>query len=401
VAVLEAGYHEIPAFTQCPVFTALKMPDEETPLLWDASALDDPHKQFCALAGVPPSNAKDKHPWVGPKTLYGRATRRYASARRQHNFMASLNNILLLSQVMLGAVLTALGASESSHILITIFGVMNTIIAGLVAYLKSRGQPARTRLFRDDLERVVDEIENSEIMWLGISQNIHGYDDIDIDDKVTVRSEVARLMRLYQRAVQSFVMSNPDNYLMGQSDNNGTALRSRAGIGGGFPPAAPVTLPAVVPTVPSAATPGPSAPPPPPPAAPTPTQDPDESPATAPPAPPTPPPPEPTKPNSNSPAAPDSNPTSANGTSKDTAAPESSETTQVEPPPQDSNPTTKPDDDAPIAEPSKAKAGPDDSESESPPPPAPAASPNKAEPTATDPDESPATAAKGFEKAAT
>ena len=78
--------------------------------------------------------------------------------------MASFSTTALLAQVILGAAITALGASESSHILITVFGASNTVIAGIVAYLKSRGQPMRSRMFRDDLERVVDEIENSEMM---------------------------------------------------------------------------------------------------------------------------------------------------------------------------------------------------------------------------------------------
>jgi hypothetical protein len=350
------------------------MSDETTPLLWDASALDDPHKQFCVLAGVPPSNSKDKYPYVGPKTLYGRATKRYAQARRNHNFMSALNNILLLSQVVLGATLTALGASESSHILITLFGVMNTVIAGLVAYLKSRGQPARTRLFRDDLERVVDEIENSEIMWLGIAQGIHGYDEIDIDDKVTVRSEVARLMRLYEKATRSFMMSNPDNYLMGQGDSSGMALRSRAGIGGGFPPA-PVTLPVVPPSIP-AATPGPSAPAG---AAPAPAQpeeqDPDESPASAPNKPATPP-PEDTK--GKEPAA--TGPDSAES-SKEPSKPASDDSKDKPPsykdtPTESKDPDPKPSPAPPVAAPAETT------------PPAPAA----------DPDESPATAASGYEK---
>lgn len=123
-------------------------------------------------------------------------------------FTAALSNTLLLTQVVLGAALTALGASESSHILITIFGATNTIIAGLVAYLKSRGQPMRARMFRDDLERVVDEIENSEVMWLGISKGVHGYDEIAIDDAVSVRSEVARLTRLYDKAMRSNTMND-------------------------------------------------------------------------------------------------------------------------------------------------------------------------------------------------
>ncbi|RMD40227.1 hypothetical protein DV735_g4903, partial [Chaetothyriales sp. CBS 134920] len=202
---------------------------ESTPLLWH-QAYQNPHDQFCLLVGVPPSDrlTAGKNPPVGPKTLYGRATRQYQKARTSYAFVSALSNTLLLSQVIIGAALTALGASESSHILITLFGASNTIIAGLVAYLKSRGQPTRARMYRDDLERVVDEIENSEIMWLGISDNVHGYDEIDIDSKVTVRSEVARLMRLYERAVANNLLNNPDNYMLASGrDSNGTALRSR------------------------------------------------------------------------------------------------------------------------------------------------------------------------------
>lgn len=79
-------------------------------------------------------------------------------------FTATLVNTLLLTQVVLGAALTGLGASNSSRILITVFGALNTVIAGVVAFLKSRGQPMRARMFRDDLERVVDEIESEYLL---------------------------------------------------------------------------------------------------------------------------------------------------------------------------------------------------------------------------------------------
>ena len=259
--------------------------DEDTPLLRSDSALSDsdPHHQFCLVVGVPPSNVVKK-PKVPPRSLYGRATHQYRSARRLHAFMASLSTTALLAQVVIGAAVTALGASQSSHILITVFGATNTVIAGIVAYLKSRGQPMRTRMFRDDLQRVVDEIENSETMWLGITKGIHGYDEIDIDDKVTVRSEVARLMRLYERAVRNNTLNNPDNYLLANSDAAGTALRARA----------PVPLSAVPPPVSTAPAPSIAAPAAPP-AAPAAAEDPDESPASAPPRPPTPPPKEESK----------------------------------------------------------------------------------------------------------
>lgn len=135
----------------------------------------------------------------------------------------------------------------------------------------------RARMFRDDLERVVDEIENSAIMWLGISKNAHGYDAIDVDDQVTVRSEVARLTRLYDKAVKTNTLNDPDNYSMGgPSDMHAAALRDKSGL--------PVTA-APPPPAPAAAAsssaPAPAADP-----APAPAQDPDASPATTAPEPP-------------------------------------------------------------------------------------------------------------------
>jgi hypothetical protein len=171
---------------------------------------DDIHIQFCSLAGVPPSNLPDnaRRPVIARRSLYGRAVHRRNAQNRWYLLTASLSNTLLLSQVVLGAALTGLGASGSSHILITVFGALNTIIAGVVAYLKSRGQPMRARMFRDDLDRVVDEIENSEVMWLGIQSGVHGYDEIAIDDSISVRSEVARLTRLYDKVVKNNTMND-------------------------------------------------------------------------------------------------------------------------------------------------------------------------------------------------
>ena len=208
---------------------------ETTPLL-DGDAPSDPHTQFCRLIGTSPP---DKHPHhLGNRTLYRRATQKRNAQNITYGFTASLSNTLLLSQVVLGATLTALGASESSHVLITIFGVLNTIIAGLVAYLKSRGQPMRARMFRDDLEHVVNEIENSETMWLGIKNSVHGYNEIDIDEKVSVRSEVARLTRLYEAAVKKYMQNNPDMYNAGgRLLDPISGLRARPGAGALVPAA--------------------------------------------------------------------------------------------------------------------------------------------------------------------
>ncbi|KAL9608995.1 MAG: hypothetical protein Q9167_006204 [Letrouitia subvulpina] len=264
------------------------MADETTPLLSDDQrSSSDPYQQFCLLVGVPSSD-KSQPPSSSDQTLYSRALRKRKSQNRTYAFTAALSNTLLLSQVVLGATLTALGAiplsrkvvclaltilgaSESSHVLITIFGVFNTVIAGLVAYLKSRGQPMRARVFRDDLEHVVDEIENSKTMWLGVQNRALGYDEIDVDDKVSIRSEVARLTRLYESAVKKYMQNNPDLYnTAGGALDPITGLRARPGGSAQLPPSATPPDPGAT-----------SAGAPPPAAASPPADDADDSPATA------------------------------------------------------------------------------------------------------------------------
>lgn len=255
------------------------MSDERTPLLrysGEASGSNDNltvdhHSQFCHLIGtrpltLPPDSKHKPH----PESLYYRATAQRTQQHITYMFTAALTNTLIMAQIVLGAALTGLGASNASGVLVTIFGAANTIIAGAIAFLKSRGQPMRARMFRDDLERVVDEIENSAIMWLGISKNVHGYDAIDIDDQVTVRSEVARLTRLFDKAVKTNTLNDPDNYQFGgPSDLHAAALRDKSALTAGAAPPPPAPAP-------TSSAPDPAS-------APVPSQDVDASPATKPP----------------------------------------------------------------------------------------------------------------------
>ena len=205
------------------------MADETTPLMQNGDS-GDHHEHFCVLVGIPPFH---KHSPSSQQSdcipLYARAVRKRRAQNLTYNFTSALSNTLLLAQVILGALLTALGAMASSYRLITIFGVLNTIIAGLVAYLKSRGQPMRARMFRDDLEEVVDEIEDSRVMWLAIKNGVHGYDEIDVEDKVSVRSEVARLTNMYEAALKKHAESNPDMHGKGPGKAERPGLKSRGG----------------------------------------------------------------------------------------------------------------------------------------------------------------------------
>ena len=64
--------------------------------------------------------------------------------------------------------MTALSAVNTDHVVVTVFGAANTVIAGMIAYFKSRGQPMRSRAFRDELEVVVDAVEDAEARIWGL-----------------------------------------------------------------------------------------------------------------------------------------------------------------------------------------------------------------------------------------
>lgn len=119
----------------------------------DEEDLSDAYKQFCFLIGNSPADQPSSRYTPPRDTLYYRALQHRKKQALIYALTRALTNTLLLAQVVLGAALTGLGAADSPGWLITVFGAANTVIAGLVAFLKSRGQPMRARMFRDDLVR--------------------------------------------------------------------------------------------------------------------------------------------------------------------------------------------------------------------------------------------------------
>jgi hypothetical protein len=91
------------------------MSDEQEPLLQDSNypaygdRSNDPHEQFCMLVGVPSSERGARGPTPRPTSLYQRATKERHRQSITYMISASLSNTLLLTQVVLGATLTALG----------------------------------------------------------------------------------------------------------------------------------------------------------------------------------------------------------------------------------------------------------------------------------------------------
>lgn len=215
------------------------------------AAISDPHTYFCTLMGIgnpngssgarastlSPSSSSSggptiRKPWTQP--LYGRVQSHFRRQRHEYQFTAAVSNSLLLLQILIGAVVTALSASKSPRALTTVFGALNTVIAGSIAYFKSRGQPMRSRAFRDELEACVDGIEDAEArMWgwtmsdkfapLPGEESVEGPDgEQEQDWRIFVENEVERLHKMYDAALDNARSNFPDLWVKGKGDSDRT-----------------------------------------------------------------------------------------------------------------------------------------------------------------------------------
>lgn len=104
----------------------------------------------------------------GPVAIPGQFYYEKNNAADYHNYqywlVASTINFILLLQIVLGATATALTASKvNAQVTSTALTAIITVAAGILAFLKSKGQPNRARQLRNDLRKVVEEIKNCEI----------------------------------------------------------------------------------------------------------------------------------------------------------------------------------------------------------------------------------------------
>jgi hypothetical protein len=94
--------------------------------------------------------------------IYNRVCHREAEAKRGFKFASMLINSCLGLQVIVAAALTAMGAANTNHGSITAFGAINTVIAGILTYLKGSGLPNRIRWYENEWKKVREYIEQRE-----------------------------------------------------------------------------------------------------------------------------------------------------------------------------------------------------------------------------------------------
>ncbi|KAI4201716.1 MAG: hypothetical protein LQ350_003070 [Teloschistes chrysophthalmus] len=139
--------------------------------------------------------------------IYARIIKQEQIARYEFYFAASLINTCYAGQIVVAAALTALGASSSSHVVITVLGALNTVIAGMLTYLKGQGLPNRLRQYWNSLRKCREFIEEKERQCAAEGWGEDGQEGMDIDHEIDV------IIKMYHDVRQTAEDNTPDTYL--------------------------------------------------------------------------------------------------------------------------------------------------------------------------------------------
>ncbi|KAL4893257.1 hypothetical protein BDV59DRAFT_177885 [Aspergillus ambiguus] len=94
--------------------------------------------------------------------IYTRVVRAEQSAAQRYRFFSILINTCLGIQIVVAAALTALGAASGPHSAVTAFGAINTIMAGVLTYLKGSGLPDRLKHYQNEWRNIREYVEQRE-----------------------------------------------------------------------------------------------------------------------------------------------------------------------------------------------------------------------------------------------
>lgn len=185
------------------------MTDEHTPLLHA-----DPHegendnlrkfRQAVGINVVLKENSDLESARLGARGLYKEIITNQRRRSRAYYLTDAVMYISLGAQIVIGAALTALGPLAKLHpTAITLLGITNTSIAGVLALLKGQGLPDRLRKDEFEMRKVQDYIEETEarLVLAGDTLTLEEVDDA-----------VQKVFLKFNAARDTAEMNRPDSY---------------------------------------------------------------------------------------------------------------------------------------------------------------------------------------------
>jgi hypothetical protein len=158
-----------------------------------------------------------------PLGLYAEVIRIRRMREIQFHVVDILYYTVVIAQILIGAILASLGSLAKIHpTAITILGVVNASIAGILALLKGQGLPDRIRKDEFQMKRVQDFIESEDIRMA--LQN-----DITAQE---LEQTVQNIFDAYNRARDTAEMNRPSSYAVQVDKSNGSKPTANTDAGG-------------------------------------------------------------------------------------------------------------------------------------------------------------------------
>ncbi len=158
------------------------------------TGINTPASLVVGVVGEPPRPA----PNLG---IYARIVMEEQKAVWEYSVVSAIIDASFFGQIIVAATLTAISASNTSHIAVTVLGSLNTIIAGIQTYLKGQGLPNRIRQYQFGLRKLREYMEDREREF--------SHDDC----KLNVDHVIKDVAAMYQAVRQTAEDNTPDTYL--------------------------------------------------------------------------------------------------------------------------------------------------------------------------------------------
>jgi hypothetical protein len=124
--------------------------------------------------------------------IYTRVIHNETKAQRAYKLFNFLINTCLGVQVVVAAAVTALGAASGPHSAVTAFGAINTIMAGVLTYLRGSGLPDRLKTYQNQWKNIREYIEQREREFCLVGCTLDVQEEVFIVESMyqSVRSEM-------------------------------------------------------------------------------------------------------------------------------------------------------------------------------------------------------------------
>ena len=156
---------------------------------------------FRRLSGISSAREhRDPHRPAVNIGLYARVCKNEKDALRTYSWSSKFITTILAGQVVVAATLTALGAGNGPHVVVTFFGAVNTIIAGILTYLKGSGIPGRYKYYASSWGKVREYMEQREREFEQAECNL------DVDDVIK------KVEAMYEEVRQDIDANQPEAY---------------------------------------------------------------------------------------------------------------------------------------------------------------------------------------------